>query len=340
MRFFERAEIKDALAYLRLIANRNDDASFERVVNTPTRGVGQRSLQQVREFARAHSISLWQAAQDIVAQKQLPARASNALTSFIKLIDTMQSDTNGVELHEQIDHILNSSGLLVHFNKEKGEKAQSRIENLEELVTAARYFEYEEEEELDMLSAFLSHAALEAGEGQGEAGDDCVQMMTLHSAKGLEFPLVFLSGVEEGLFPHQRSIEESGRLEEERRLCYVGITRAMRELYITHAETRRLYGSETYPRPSRFISEIPKELLMEVRIRNTVTQPAFAADNHSDKIVMGSGFRLGQRVGHTKFGEGIVLNQEGSGNSARVQVNFQNHGDKWLMVAYANLQSL
>ncbi|OGT18904.1 MAG: DNA helicase II [Gammaproteobacteria bacterium RBG_16_57_12] len=340
LRFFERAEIKDALAYLRLLANRHDDASFERVVNTPTRGIGQRSVELVRDQARQQGVTLWQAAQDILQQGQLPARAGQALAAFIKLIDQMAEATGALPLHEQVDHMLSASTLLTHYQQEKGERGRARVENLEELVTAARYFEPDETEELDRLSAFLAHAALEAGDGQAEAGEDCVQLMTLHSAKGLEFPLVFLCGLEEGLFPHQMSIEEPGRLEEERRLCYVGITRAMRELYITHAETRRLHGKETYPRPSRFISEIPTELLHEVRIRGTVSQPIFRGSAAIEYAPPGSGLRLGQRVEHAKFGEGVVLGLEGSGTSARIQVNFARGGNKWLMVAYANLQPL
>ncbi len=338
LRFFERAEIKDALAYLRLIANRSDDASFERVVNLPTRGIGDSSLEAIRAEARARGVNLWQATQTLTSQSRLPARATSAVAGFLNLIERLAQETGGLKLAEQTEHILQHSGLLDHHAKDKGEKAQARLENLEELVNAARYFNFEEQQGLDPLSAFLAHAALEAGEGQGQAWEDCVQLMTLHSAKGLEFPLVFLTGMEEGLFPHQMSVEEPGRLEEERRLCYVGMTRARRHLYLTHAETRRLHGSETYPRPSRFLREVPEELRNEVRLSGPISTRGsvnLSASSPSERAL-----RLGQQVRHAKFGEGVVLNYEGQGEQARVQINFGRGGSKWLMVAYANLHTV
>jgi len=347
MRFFERVEIKDALAYLRLIANRNDDAAFERVVNTPTRGIGDKTVGAARNYAREHSVALWVAAQAVVDQKLLPARATSALGAFLELITRLASDTDGMELYEQLEHALHHSTLLDHYKKERGEKGQARVENLEELVNAARFFEKEEtpEEEIEMdeRSAFLSHAALEAGDNQADGSQDGVQLMTLHSAKGLEFPVVFLCGVEEGLFPHKMSLEEEGRLAEERRLCYVGITRARQRLYLTHAETRRLYGNETYPHRSRFISEIPDKLMNEVRLGGSVTQAtqtSFQASGQANRDYGDApdGMRLGQRVSHAKFGEGVVLNVEGQGAQARVHVNFDGPGAKWLMMTYANLQ--
>ncbi|MEO6696531.1 MAG: DNA helicase II [Gammaproteobacteria bacterium] len=352
LRFFERAEIKDALAYLRLIANRADDASFERVVNLPTRGIGDSSLELIRVEARAHNITLWQAAQSLIQISQLSSRAGNAVAGFLNLIERLAQETGGLDLAGQTEHVLRHSGLLDYHAKEKGEKGQARLENLEELVNAARYFSPDSDEGLDPLSAFLAHAALEAGEGQGQAWEDCVQLMTLHSAKGLEFPLVFLTGMEEGLFPHRMSAEQPGRLEEERRLCYVGMTRAKRHLYLTHAETRRLHGSETTPRPSRFLREVPEELTNEVRLSGST--PAIArvglmlreaghrerlGSSASSSTPEGS-LRLGQQVRHAKFGEGVVLNYEGQGEQARVQISFGRGGSKWLMVAYANLQSL
>ncbi len=343
LRFFERQEIKDAMAYLRLIANRSDIASFERVVNTPTRGIGERSIAAIRDFARHNDLSLWAAAETIVEEGRLPARASNAIKGFLNLITELSHACEALELGDKVDHLINASGLIDHYKKEKGEKGQARIENLAELVSAAKEFEYDEdaEEDMDMLSAFLSHAALEAGEGQGDPWEDCVQLMTLHSAKGLEFPMVFLCGVEEGLFPHKMSMEEPGRLEEERRLCYVGITRAEKILYITLAEQRRLYGQEHFSAPSRFISEIPSELLKEIRPKATLnyasTQPAHAAS--AGRAPAPDGLQLGQHVVHPKFGEGIILNYEGQGASARVQVNFSDVGTKWLVTAYANLQA-
>ena len=348
MRFFERAEIKNALAYLRLMDNRNDDASFERVVNTPTRGIGERSVEKVREVAKQHNVSMWQAAKQILADKGLPARAANALQAFLALVEGLQQDTQAMALYEQVDHVVHHVGLIEFYEKEKSEKAQARVENIEELVTAARGFEYdpeelgleEGEEPMDELTAFLTHAALEAGEGQAAEWDDCVQLMTLHSAKGLEFPLVFMVGMEEGLFPSQRSLEEEGKLEEERRLCYVGITRAREQLVVSCAEHRRLYGQDMYPRPSRFISEIPEHLLQEIRGRHNtahrVTSTSYGAGTVKNTESV-NGISIGQRVMHRKFGEGVVTNLEGSGSHARVQVNFEYEGSKWLVMAYANL---
>jgi len=339
MRFFERAEIKDALAYLRLIMNRSDDPSFERIINTPTRGIGDRTVQAIRDHARAHNLSLWGATKDLLAANSLAARAHSMVAAFVQLIERLERETAGTALDERVEHVIQHSGLIEFFSKEKGDKGESRVENLEELVSAARQFEYDDAEGLDDLSAFLSHAALEAGEGQAGQWEESVQMMTLHSAKGLEFPLVFMGGMEEGLFPHQLSMEEPGRLEEERRLCYVGMTRAMRQLYLTHAEVRRLYGKEEYTRPSRFLSEIPAEHLEEIRVRGTVSQPIFRRDTAA-VAEGGGGLRLGQHVRHPKFGEGVVLSCEGSGAQARVQINFAGVGTKWLVVAYANLQTI
>ncbi len=269
LRFFERQEIKDALAYLRLVSNYQDDASFERIVNVPTRGIGARTVDSIRQAARNSGVSMWQAAYHLIEQKQLAARALNALQQFIQLIERLKQSIDGLELHEQIEHVVHDSGLLEHYKKEKGERGRARLENLEELVSAGRNFSEEdldeETEGMDPLMAFLAHAALEAGERQGDEWDDCVQLMTLHSAKGLEFKQVFLCGMEEGLFPHRLSMEEPGRLEEERRLCYVGITRAKQTLYVTYAEQRRLHGMDNFSQPSRFISEIPQDFVEEVR---------------------------------------------------------------------------
>ncbi len=343
LRYFDRAEIKDALAYLRLINNRNDMASFERVVNTPTRGIGDRTVERIREIARDQDVALWQAAQSLIDTNALTARAANALSGFMTLIDTMASDTESLPLFERIEHVIHHSGLIVHYGKEKTEKAEAKVENLEELISAGRGFEFDANAEelagMDELTAFLTHAALEAGESQGDAWQDCVQMMTLHSAKGLEFPLVFLVGLEEGLFPSQRSLEEEGKLEEERRLCYVGITRARQKLVMTCAEHRRLYGQDLYPEPSRFISEIPQHLLTEVRAKPTISQPLYSPSAMASKETESiNGLRIGQRVTHGKFGEGIIINLEGSGAHARVEVNFEYKGSKWLVMSYANLQ--
>jgi DNA helicase-2/ATP-dependent DNA helicase PcrA len=338
-RFFERAEIKNALAYLRLINHRDADAAFERVVNTPTRGIGARTLEQLRQVARERNLPLWQAARTMLDQRMLTPRAGGALQRFLDLVDEMDAATAELPLWEQTEHVIQQSGLIDHHSKEKGEKGQQRLDNLKELVTATRQFGDEDvEDEQDALSAFLEHAALEAGEGQADAHEDAVQMMTLHSAKGLEFPFVFITGMEEGLFPHQMSMDEPGRLEEERRLCYVGITRAMKELYLTHAESRRLFGTENINAPSRFLREIPAEHVEEVRARGSISRPAAKhAGNLSGEL---DGFQLGQRVAHPKFGEGTILHFEGAGASARLQVNFDNVGTKWLVSQYARLEAI
>jgi DNA helicase-2/ATP-dependent DNA helicase PcrA len=342
LRFFERAEIKDALAYLRLASNRNDDGSFERVVNLPTRGIGERTVAEVRSHARTHGLTLWAASAALINGGGLSGRAASALLGFMRLIDAMSVAVAGLPLHEQVDHVIQHSGLIKHHGAEGGEKGQARVENLEELVTAARGFRLEPDVhgEMTPLDAFLSHAALEAGEGQGETYQDCVQLMTLHSAKGLEFPLVFLVGMEEGLFPSSMSLNEPGRLEEERRLCYVGITRACRYLIMTFAEARRQYGSETYNPPSRFIGELPPELIHEVRPRVMITRPLRARPTLAPEPAEERGIGVGRRVAHVKFGEGVVLDCEGQGRHARVQVNFEHAGCKWLVVEYANLQTL
>ncbi len=340
LRFFERAEIKDALAYLRLLASRHDDPSFERVANVPTRGMGNKTLDALRERAKADNVSLWDAAAALIQADALSTRAGAALRSFVDLIARLATEAAAFTLAEQVEHMLHHTGLLEHYRKEKGEKAEARVENLEELVTAARNFVFDPADGLDPLTSFLAHAALEAGEGQAEAWEDCVQLMSLHSAKGLEFPLVFLTGLEEGLFPHQHSLDDGKRLEEERRLCYVGMTRARRELYLSHAEVRRLYGREHYSSPSRFLGEIPAELLDEVRAHPALARPAWRASAPAPAEAPPPGMRLGSRVRHARFGEGVVLNYEGRGEHARVQVNFEDTGAKWLVVAYANLQAL
>lgn len=341
LRFFERAEIKDALAYLRLISNRDDDSSFERVVNKPTRGIGARTVDIMRSYARANACSLWRAA-GAIASDDLHGRAANAVNAFMTLIERMARETQGLELHDQVDHVIHMSTLVEFFKKDKGEKGETRVENLLELVSAAKSFTPDPAEEMSPLDEFLSHAALEAGEGQADAWEDCVQLMTMHSAKGLEFPLVFMCGMEDGLFPHQRSVADPSGLEEERRLCYVGITRAKQALYITHAEQRRLHGMDNFSHASRFIAEIPTEHIEEIRPRVQVSRPMRPSRpaQHSRGIsAPGSelGIRLGQRVRHKKFGDGVILNYEGQGAHARVEVNFETSGTKWLVLSYANL---
>ncbi|WP_315709074.1 DNA helicase II [Brenneria uluponensis] len=341
MRFFERQEIKDALSYLRLIANRNDDSAFERVVNTPTRGIGDRTLDVVRHTARDRQITMWQASRVLLQEKALAGRAASALQRFLELVDALAYETAELPLHVQTDRAIKDSGLWNMYEQEKGEKGQARVENLEELVTATRQFSYQEEDQdLMPLQAFLSHAALEAGDGQADAHQDAVQLMTLHSAKGLEFPQVFIVGMEEGMFPSQMSLDEGGRLEEERRLAYVGVTRAMQKLTLTYAETRRLYGKEVYHRPSRFVGELPAECVEEVRLRASVSRPVNHQRLGTPVSQSDSGFTLGQRVRHAKFGEGTIVNLEGSGEHCRIQVAFPGQGIKWLVAAYARLDAM
>lgn len=344
MRFFERQEIKDALSYLRLITNRQDDAAFERVINTPTRGIGDKTLSHIRDCARAESLPLWYAAKAILEQQHLSGRAASAVQRFIELVEGVEDKIMDLTLSEQTKYTIENTGLMAMYQAEKGEKGRARVENLEELISACEQYELPVDEDFSSeLQGFLAHTSLEAGEGQAEEHEDAVQMMTLHSAKGLEFPLVFMAGVEEGMFPSQQSQEESGRLEEERRLCYVGMTRAMEKLYISHAESRRLYGQEKYHSPSRFLRELPEDCVEEIRVKtkvSTPTQSSRFSSSVSQAAFADSGFNLGQRVLHAKFGEGTVLNYEGAGAQSRVQVNFDDVGSKWLVTAYARLQAV
>jgi len=351
-RFFERAEVKDALAYLRLTANRHDDAAFERAVNTPPRGIGDRTLDALRKRARSDNTSMWETALiELASGSELAGRAKNAVKAFLAMIDTMAKTFAGHDgdasftLAEQIDHAITHTGLRDHYEKDSRGNGEARVENLDELVNVASRFEPTQEDieaGLSELSAFLSHATLESGENQGEKWDDCVQLMTLHSAKGLEFPIVFLVGMEEGLFPSQRSVDDEGRLEEERRLAYVGITRAREKLFVTHAESRRMHGTEMLARPSRFLGEMPAELIDEVRPRVQVSRPIYAGrfNQPSSSLQEELPVKLGQRVSHPSFGEGVVISAEGSGGHARLQVNFEGAGSKWLVASYANLTPL
>ncbi|MBS7457048.1 DNA helicase II [Coralloluteibacterium stylophorae] len=339
LRFFERAEIKDALAYLRLVANRADDAAFERAVNTPPRGIGGKTLDEVRRLARAESLPLWQAAVRQSAGGTLAARARNALRGFVELVEALCADCGDATLSEQVDHVMARSGLREHYAGESKGQLDSKVENLDELVSvASRFARAEDDEGMPELVAFLAYASLEAGEGQAEAGAEGVQLMTLHSAKGLEFPIVFLGGLEEGLFPSVKSAEE-GRLEEERRLAYVGITRAREKLVLSYAESRRIHGSEMYGVPSRFLREIPGEFLNEVRPRVNVSRPVFAGRFAQPALAEAAAFQLGQAVTHPVFGLGTVMDCEGSGPHARIHVNFEDAGPKWLVLAYAKLEA-
>jgi len=341
-RFYERAEIKDALAYVRLANSRSDDAAFERIVNFPPRGIGQRTLDELRLTARSSEITLWEAMQRQIDANLFSPRALTSFQRFRDLIDRMSATFSSVDLFALLELVITLSGLVEHYKKEKGERGFDRIENLDELIAAARDFVPSPDDEgLSLLDAFLSRAALESGENQAPKDADCVQLMTLHSAKGLEFPLVFLVGVEEGLFPHQRSSGDPAQLEEERRLCYVGITRAMRKLVITNAQSRRLHGTDYYPQPSRFISELPVEVIENVRVGgNFYATQELKATLKTETNLLAPDFSLGQPVLHKTFGEGVVLQVEGQGENARVQVNFAGKGLKWLVLGYAGLRKL
>ncbi|TCV88060.1 DNA helicase II [Sulfurirhabdus autotrophica] len=345
LRFFERQEIKHALAYLRLTANANDDGAFLRIINFPTRGIGNRSLEQLQDIAKQQNISLWQAA----TSGALSGKAGSNIATFIQLINSMRETCTGLPLQEQMEHILVHSGLYTHYQNSKTES--DRVENLDELVNAATLFmndfenqQQADSEQQDVLASFLTHASLEAGEHQAIAGSDALQLMTVHAAKGLEFHAVFLSGIEEGLFPHEQSLNERDGIEEERRLMYVAITRAKRRLYLSLAQSRMLHGQIRYGIPSRFLSELPPELLKRI---NTWAQPAYAEQTYSTKSASkpinrssnnDSPWHIGQSVTHPKFGAGVIINHEGKGGDARVQVNFSQSGAKWLALEYAKLE--
>jgi len=329
------------LAYLRLISHPGDDVSFERIVNQPPRGIGDKTVSLVRDEARGRDITMWQAATELVAAKRLSGRANTAVGNFLTLITQLQEDLAENELPQKVEVLIEASGLLDHFKKDKSERGEARIENLEELSTATRAFIFanEEDPDLDMVDNFLAHAALESGEGQSDGDDNAVQLMTMHSAKGLEFPIVFLAGMEQGLFPHQRSIEDPAKLEEERRLCYVGITRAEKKLYLSMAEQRRMHGRDQYNPPSKFVGELPSALLDEIRPRMNVSVPVYESTRFQPVEQESSygGIQIGQMVEHGKYGAGMVISFEGGGKNARVHVNFEDAGTKCLIMAYANL---
>jgi DNA helicase-2/ATP-dependent DNA helicase PcrA len=322
---------------MRLIANGNDDAAFERVINLPTRGIGDSTQALLREHAKNTGLPAWRAAEQLLAEKRIPARTASGVSQFLELIKTLRNDVQNLSLHETVQHVVYNSGLIEHYRKEKGEKGIARVENLEELINAAKEYAADaaaddQEQLIPPLSAFLAYSALEAGEGQAGLSQDSVQLMTLHSAKGLEFAVVFLAGCEEGLFPHYLSQENPDKLEEERRLCYVGITRAMQKLYLCCAEARQLYGKNTHNRPSRFLQEIPAELIEGIRVKTKVSLPESMASKSEHQPV--PGLRIGQQVVHPSFGEGIVLQQEGQGDRARLQIRFARVGIKWLIASY------
>lgn len=368
LRFYDRAEIKDVLAYLRLLVNPEDDAAFERAYNHPPRGIGNKTADAIREVAKQQQISLWQAARQMIDDGFLTARAKTAVGGFLSLMDSLMDSTEGLSLKDQVIQVVSRSGLQLHFEKDTSEQGQSRLENIDELINAVSQFKQKEQNadlagmpseaeglkdaELDFmgeasfsspLAEFLAEAALEAGEQQADQWESSAQLMTLHAAKGLEFPLVFMIGLEEGLFPSQHSQEDVYRLEEERRLAYVGITRAEQQLIVTYANRRRMHGNEFYPLPSRFIKELPEECVNFVRLTGSVrpTSTAGYGGGYGNTMQLNeSGFEIGSRVFHQKFGEGMVLATEGAGDHARIQVNFKHAGSKWLVAAFAKLEKL
>jgi DNA helicase-2/ATP-dependent DNA helicase PcrA len=360
LRFFDRAEIKDALCYMRIVANQNDNAAFDRVINQPARGIGKQTLLSVRELANENNISLYQAAHNLVVNNSLSARACSALAGFLDLVSSMKNDIENKTLGEAASIIIAKSKLREFYLQDRKEQGQTKVENLEELINAAQvYVSNEENNSTPSLSEFLAHSILATDSKESDKDNpNAVSLMTLHSAKGLEYSLVFLTGLEEGLFPHKMSILDGNRLEEERRLCYVGITRAKEKLCITHAASRRLHGSENYQTPSRFLYEIPAELLQEIKIKGssptsysskpqTWSRSSYKEDeNYSKpKRVVDTGkdsnsYRLGQKVQHAKFGSGVVLNYEGDKDSGRVQIKFKGHGVKWLVTSFAKLSTL
>ena len=339
LRFFERAEIKDALCYLRMIENTTDNVAFERVVNFPTRGIGNATLEKIREFAKDQHTNLFQASIQIAPT--LPTRAANALNGFIQLIEQMADDAKHLDLNEKVAHLLSASGLMNHYANDKSDKAGSKKENLEELISAAKQYNHEEDSEMNEVVGFISLASLDSSGDANAPAADNVQLMTIHSAKGLEFPNVFLGGLEEDLFPSRQSKDEPHLMDEERRLCYVGMTRAMKKLTLTFAVKRFLHGQSLYAYPSRFLDEIPTEYVNKVKAKFGATQTNYKEDDiyNQDIEPQANGqLAVGVGVKHAKFGYGTVLNFEGDGDSARIQIKFKSAGTKWLIASYAKLE--
>ncbi len=341
-RFFERSEIKDMIAYLRVIVNPDDDSAFERTINNPPRGIGQKTIDIIRKFAKADNRSLWKTIKSIKNQNndEISSRVKTSLTNYISLIEIISNEINDLSLDEILTKIYKESKLKSYYSEQKGEEAISKQENIEELFITAENFIKNNYDSENIIDDFLDNAALEAGDYQSKLDNDPVQLMTIHSAKGLEFPVVFLTGLEEGIFPNENRKSGEDFLEEERRLCYVAITRAMKSLYITFANARYLHGSYNYLMPSRFISEIPDELLESVKsdnyqhVKNKNVIPLRKKDDHKH------GFKIGQRVKHQKFGSGVVLSYEGEDDNLKLYINFEDYGSKWLVLTYAHLEFL
>lgn len=343
LRFFERAEVKDALAYLRLAHYSDDDSALERVINQPPRGIGAKTQADLRELARRHGTSLWQVVTNLsVIKPHFSGRAINALAAFAALITRLKAEIAATDsLKKALEIAVYQSGLYAHLERQDKEEAEARRDNLDELINAGNYEDLERDPHSDKVMDFLADAALDAGEGQAQEGEDSVQLMTLHSAKGLEFPNVFLVAMEEDIFPSQRSLEDPARLEEERRLAYVGMTRAEKHLTLSFAEHRHFHGRDTYPRPSRFICEVPQELIRTIRPMvfndiHPVRPETTAAQTDSSE----STWRTSDMVRHPKFGEGCIVLLEGSGMHRRALVNFSEVGEKWLVLSYARLEKI
>jgi DNA helicase-2/ATP-dependent DNA helicase PcrA len=340
LRFFERAEIKDAMGYIRLIENTSDNIAFERIVNFPTRGIGLSTIEKIRSYANENQTNLFQSSIAIV--DALPSRAANALQAFIYLIEAISDSSKNLILNEKVDSILLQSGLMSHYANDKSDKAGSKRENLDELVTAATQYVHEEDNEMNETQGFIALATLDSSGESIQSNQSSDQLMTVHSAKGLEFPVVFLVGLEEDLFPSRQSKDEPHLLDEERRLCYVGMTRAMKSLTLSYASRRFLHGQSFYSLSSRFLDEIPKSFLNY--IKNESTENSYQRyeknTNVNNKMIATSDsiYSIGQVVKHAKFGLGTILNYEGSGDSMRLQINFQKAGTKWLISSYANLE--
>ena len=347
-RFYERLEIKNAISYLKIIFNHSDNPAFERSISNPTRGVGEKTLNKIRSAAKKFNISYIKSSAKLLDEGVISGRGGSGLRSYLELITTCREIAETNTLSELMEYIIQTSGLYAYHGKEPGEKGKTRTENLEELISATKNFEQsvaDSKKNIEIAEDYLDMISLDSGDRQASEHDDAAQLMTLHSAKGLEFKLVIMTGLEESLFPHGRSMDSISQLEEERRLCYVGITRAMQKLYITYAESRRLHGADTFNPPSRFIKEIPTNFMDEIRPRaqttTAYTRRDFASAKETKyKVEDEIGYALGQKVLHPSFGEGIVLNYEGTGEAARVQINFDGSGTKWLVLSFAKLEKI
>jgi DNA helicase-2/ATP-dependent DNA helicase PcrA len=333
LRFFERAEIKNALAYLRLISNKTDNNALLRIINFPTRGIGARAIEQLQDHAKLNNSSLWDAAKDIESQNE---GIQKGVPFFVRLIKSLEDEIQGTSIAESIESIVTHSGLKDHYLKDKD--GIDRVSNLNELVSAAVTFINTTEIENEALSLveFLNYTSLESGELQASAGDDALQLMTIHSSKGLEFDVVFITGLEDGLCPHEQSLSEADGLEEERRLMYVAVTRAKNKLYLTLAQSRMLHGQTRYNIPSRFLDEIPEDLLKKLNSMkklDIISAPTkMAARSESEHEI-----KIGSSVTHPKFGQGVVTGYEGNADDLRIQIKFATQGVKWLAMEFAKL---